>query len=334
VEVYLKTFMIGNRSRKKKISVVLPLYNEEDNVFPLVEKIKSLFPKKYALEFILIDDGSTDKTREKVRLLTKSKNVKAIFLYHNFGHQIALSVGLASVEAQAAIALDADFQHPPELIPAMISLWEGGYDLVVAQKKEDPSAPLGLKVFRLLGYNLYRLFGEKYLLPGVSDFYLMDKSVLAYVKKCSEKRLVLRALVVSAAKNMSIIPYRVAKRKEGVSGYSFMKRLNFFSNSIIFFSLVPLRLASLIGLVLMFCSFAYLIFVLITKFIVGKQIVQGWTALVSLLIILFGFLFFYLGILGEYLGAIFDEVKNRPRFWVEETINMNQKDFENEMRGL
>lgn len=311
---------------KKLISFVLPTFNEENNIMSLVGEVKSFLPAGCLYEIIIVDDGSFDGTRDKIRTLCSDLNIRAVFLYHNFGHQMALLAGINVANGDAVITMDADFQHPPKFIPEMISLWEGGFDLVVAQKSEDKTSPVILKICRWFGYNLYKLFGAGTLIPGVSDFRLMDRKVVDFLKNCREYRFIMRGLVTIPAKKPVFIPYQVAIRKSGESGYGFWKRLALFSYGFVSFSLIPLRLASFFGFLLISSSFIYLGYVLILKLFFNKAIVEGWTAIIAVLITLFGFLFFYLGLLGEYIGAVFDEVKRRPRFLVEESINIPPED--------
>jgi len=316
---------------KSTISVVIPAYNEEENIGPLLKEIKKVVPRDYDYEFIVVDDGSTDSTREKIEILASDSRVKGIFLYRNFGHQPALLAGLTFARGDAVIIMDADFQHPPELIPKMIQLWRDGHDLVVARKKENRVPSLSLRLLRCMGYMMYRLVGNRVLIPGVSDFRLMDSRIATFVKRCPEYRFVLRGLSMLPARSLAIIPYRVGERRAGKSGYSFSKLFSLFLYSVTSFSLVPLRFASILGAILVLSSFVYLSYILVVKFLIGKAIIEGWTALVSLLVILFGFLFFYLGVLGEYLGAVFDEVKRRPRFLIESTVNIDGRERQDEM---
>lgn len=306
----------------KMISVVLPLFNEEENLMPLVEEIKKRIPPKYTYEIILVDDGSTDSTLRQIRRLAqKDPKVKGISFYTNFGHQAALFAGIEQVTGEAVITMDADFQHPPELIPQMIAHWGQGHDLVVAQKKRDTTSPLLLRLIRLVGYPLYKVLGGSKFFPGVSDFRLMSRPIADYVKSCGEARYILRGLVMIPAKSISFIPYTVQRRRAGKSSYSLGKRFSLYLYSITSFSVALLRTASVFGLFLIVLSFLYLTYVLYVKLVLGRVLVAGWTALVFLVVFLFGFLLFYLGILSEYIGAIFDEVKKRPRYLVRETIN-------------
>lgn len=304
------------------ISVVLPLFNEEENLLPLVEEIKRRIPPQYTYEIVLVDDGSTDTTLEKIsNLAQKDPKIKGVSFYTNFGHQAALFAGINQARGEAVITMDADFQHPPDIIPQMIDHWEQGHDLVVAQKKGDATSPLLFRLVRLIGYPLYRVLGGGKFFPGVSDFRLMSRPIVNYVKTCGESRYILRGLVMIPAKSISFIPYTVQRRRAGKSSYSLRKLFSLYLYSVTSFSVALLRMASISGLLLILLSFLYLTYVLYVKLVLGRVIISGWTALVFLVVFLFGFLLFYLGILSEYIGAIFDEVKKRPRYLVRETFN-------------
>lgn len=311
-------------ARRKKISVVIPLYNEEQNVRPIVQEITRHIPSRYEYEIILVDDGSTDNTIREIESLSKNKRIKGIVFYKNYGHQSALLAGIHRASGDAVITMDADFQHPPQQIPELIRQWEEKHDLVLAKHSFGDSAGFSLKTqpFRLLGYGIYKLIAGEVLVAGVSDFRLMDRSLVSHINQYREIRFVLRGLTMQQAKNPIIIPYRLNKRKFGSSKYSFSKLSTLFLNSVTSFSLRPLRLSFLISITLIVLTLFYLVYILYQKFVVGQQIIQGWTALVFLVSILFSFLFLYLGLIGEYIGSISEEVKQRPRYFVERTLNL------------
>lgn len=307
----------------RKLSIVLPLYNEEANFPPLIKRIRQLIPKKYRLEFVLVNDGSGDNTEVLLhQLARKDKNIKGISFYKNFGHQAALQAGVSVATGDAVITMDADFQHPPELLPLFVSFWEKHHDVVMGQKKAENNNNVLIAMFRKIGYQLYRLIGERKLIPGVSDFRLMDRKVVDYLKACSESRFILRGLVMIPAANPKIVPYKIGKRRSGHSGYNFFKLLKLVVYSLTSFSLMPLRLAGLIGISLVIPSSVYLTYIFYSRFILKQAITQGWTALMFVVVALFGFLFIYLGILAEYISTIYEEVKHRPSYLVKSTINL------------
>lgn len=309
---------------RKIISVVFPVFNEEESIEPIFSSVVRQIPKNYNYEIILVDDGSSDGSRVEIQKLGKDKRVRGIFFYKNFGHQAALLAGISVARGDAVITMDADFQHPPGLIPLFIKAWLKGSDLVVGKKQEDTSGGPVMTPIRKIGYLAYKLLSGETLIPGVSDFRLMDKRIVSFIKECPEYRFVLRGMAMFPARRMTIVPYVVGKRLAGRSKYSLRKLSQLFLYSVTSFSLIPLRLAGAVGITLTSLGFLYLVFVLVNKFFFGGSVIQGWTALIFLLTVSFGFTFLYLGIIGEYLGAVFEEVKKRPRYMIEKTINLDR----------
>ncbi len=308
---------------KKTISVVIPCHNEEKNIPHLIPAIIKNLPKKYNYEIILVDDGSKDSTFFQIQnIAKKNKKVKGIALHRNFGHQAALLAGAQMTKGNAVITMDADFQHPPELIPKITSLWEKGYDLVQMQKKEVKSKNIIKHSIRKLGYSIWEKVSGGVLVPGVSDFRLMDAKICEYLVESQERVIFLRGLTNLAARKPITIPYQVAKRKFGKSSYTFNMFVNMFINGFISFSTFPLRIAAITGFAMILISGTLLTLDIILATITHKRIIQGFTTLAFLIIILNGFLIFYMGIIGEYLGVIFKEVKKRPKFLIERTVNI------------
>ena len=309
---------------KKLISVVLPLFNEEKNVEAIVDAVFKHIDARYALEIILVNDGSSDNTSiEILKVCERDPRVKGILFYKNFGHQPALIAGLEKAKGDAVITMDSDFQHPPEKLPELIALWEQGHDLVMARKEHDNKDDLITYFIRKLGYLFYKYLSSGKMVSGVSDFRLTDKILISHLKKFGEYRISLRALFLNLSSKPAYVLYNVGKRRAGRSGYNLYKLYNLYISSITSFSLVPLRGATIIGILLILFSFAYLFYILFVRFVLGYQIIQGWTALIFVVIVLFGFMFFYLGLLGEYIGTIFEEVKGRPKFLVKSYINFD-----------
>lgn len=308
---------------KKKISIVLPCLNEAKNLVLLIPELKKQIPKKYRYEIICVDDGSEDNTYEVLsRLTKKDRNVKAIIMHRRFGHQPALLAGLGKVTGDAIIMMDADFQHPPTLIPKLISLWEKGHDLIQPQKTHDKNTSLWDKIFRSAGYRFWDFLSDGVLVPGVSDFRLMDKKLAEFIINSHEREVFIRGLVNIAARNPIFIPYNVGKRLHGSSSYNLKKLLNMFVNGFVSYSIKPIRLAAIGGLLIFTLTTLFLIYDLFSAFILGKKILEGWLTLVILVLVLNGIQMIYIGILGEYIGVIFKEVKRRPIHLIEETFNI------------
>lgn len=307
----------------KSISIVIPTFNESKNIPLLTLAIIRNVPKNYNYEIIFVDDNSPDGTFEIIRKMgSKNKRIKGICMYRQFGLQPSLMAGIQRARGDAIITMDADFQHPPEMIPKLISLWEKGYDLVQPQKEEDHSFNPFLRPARRVAYKAWENISNGVLIPGVSDFRLMDHKVAEFIVSSGESEVFLRGLANMAANNPLLTPYKVGKRKFGKSSFNINKLLNIFILGFVSFSTKPLRLASFFGLAIALLTTLFLLtdFIFIVSF--GKKIVPGYVTIVLLILILNGFIIFYLGIIGEYIGVIFKEVKNRPKYIVKKSVNL------------
>lgn len=307
----------------KKISIVIPCHDEEDNVKPIVEAIKKYIPDIYDTEFVIVNDGSKDMTEAVIaELALNDKNIKGISLKRNFGHQAALICGIKYTTGDAVITMDGDFQHPPEKIPELIENWANGYDLVVCKKETQQKDALYREIARIIGYKLYEIIGDKNIKPGVSDFRIMDKLIVDALNSLDESRYILRGLTMLYAKNPKHILYVPQERRSGQSAFTFQQLYKLYVSTLTSFSLKPLKFAMGLGLALIFLSFLYLGYVIYVRLFHGQNVIQGFSALIFVNITLFGFLFFYLGVLSEYIGTIFDEVKHRPKYIIHKKYNI------------
>lgn len=306
-----------------KISVVLPCRNESENLPLLIPQIIKNIPRKFAYEIICIDDGSTDGTGEVIKILArKNKNIKGIIFYKNFGHQQALRAGIEKSSGDAIIMMDADFQHPPEKIKEFIKLWERGFDLIQARKVKDQTSSLIIKIQRIFGYRIWKFITNDTISPGISDFRLVSKEIRDHLLSSQENEIFLRGIVSLVANNPITISYIVGKRKYGKSSYTLKMFLDMFINGFISFSVTPLRFATVLGIV-SFLGVGTLIAIdIIRALATGKRIVEGYISLSFLTLVVNSILMIYLGILGEYIGVIFKEVKKRPHYIVRDTVNL------------
>ncbi len=307
----------------KLISVVLPCLNESKNLPLLIPQIIKFIPQKYSYEIICIDDGSTDETPEVIiRLAKRNKKIKGIFFHRRFGHQSALRAGVEYTKGDAVIMMDSDFQHPPHLIPELIRLWEKGHDLVRTQKKADRHTSPLKRLMRTFGYRIWNAMTDGSIIPGGSDFRLISRSLAQYIINSQEVHIFLRGNVGLGSRNPTALKYKVEKRKFGKSSYSMRDLTNMFLNGFISFSPKPLRLAFFFGLFMIGISSILLLYDIVVAIISNRPIIEGWATVVLLAIFLNGFLIFYLGILGEYIGVIFREVKGRPKYLIDRTVNI------------
>lgn len=307
----------------KKISVILPCHNECKNLPLLIPEIIKNIPKKYDYEIICVDDGSSDTTALTIdKLALKNKKTKGIIFHKNFGHQNALMAGIRASSGDAVIMMDADFQHPPELINKFISLWEKGHDLVSGRKNKDNNPSPLMKIIRKMGYMFWKRITHGILVPGISDFRLISREIAEYFTELKEKEFFLRGLAKFAAKNPTELFYDVGKRRHGKSSYNTRMFINMFLNGFVSFSDTPIRIAWIVGILTFFGASIFLIVDLISSVLGDKHIIQGYTTTVIILIMFNGLIFLYLGILGEYIGIIFKEVKRRPDYLIERKINL------------
>lgn len=197
-----------------------------------------------------------------------------------------------------------------------------GHDLVQAKKTIDPTTSLGKNIVRNICYSIWSKISDGILIPGVSDFRLMSKPIAKYISHSSEREIFLRGQVQLAAKNPAIITYKVGKRKYGNSSYDSRILINMFLNGFISFSSKPLRMAWILGLIISGLATIYILIDIILSIISGRSTIEGYKTIVILLLILDGFIIFYLGVLGEYIGVIFKESKGRPGYIIDKTINL------------
>ncbi|QOW09988.1 glycosyltransferase family 2 protein [Kaistella flava (ex Peng et al. 2021)] len=301
----------------KKISIVIPAHNEEDNVALIHQRIKEVFVKlkNYTFEIIFVNDGSRDQTQANLEELARNfEEVKFIEFSRNFGHQPAVKAGMDLAFGNAVISLDGDLQHPPELIPELIKKWEEGFDIVYTVR----TYPNEISAFKRKTSNVFY-----YLLSGISDVHLvkgsgsdyrlMDASVVDVVREMNETDIFLRGLASWVGFRQTGVPYVAAERASGESSYNLTKMVRFAFTGITAFSVKPLYLAAYLGFAFSVLSvFAYLFYV-IHSFITQTEI-SGWASLIMTVVFFGGLQLIIMGIIGIYLGKIFKQVKERPNY--------------------
>ncbi len=299
------------------LSVVVPLCNERDNLPALLERLRAaLEPLSLEWELLFVDDGSTDGTAE---LLTQAAerdgHIRVLTLSRNFGHQAALLAGLEHARGQAVVTMDGDLQHPPELIPKMVERWRQGAEIVQAVRRQ-PADPNPLK--RIGSRWFYRLLGllsRVQVTPGASDFRLMDRAAVEALLACRERCRFHRGLVHWIGFTRVELPYDAAPRTSGRSKYSWRAMLRLAGDAIFSFSTWPLRLAGLAGVAVSLVAMGYLLFVLWAKLFTDRT-VPGWTSILAAVLVLGGMQLIVLWILGEYVGRLYEEAKQRPIYIV------------------
>lgn len=298
------------------VSVLIPAYNEQGNVVAMLDTLHQLFTGLgLRHELIVIDDGSRDATVERVMEVVSRLPVTLIQLSRNFGKETALSAGIDEARGDLAVLLDCDFQHPPELIPSFIDQWRRGYDMVYAVRESRADESLAKRAFTHVFYALLNL-GERNKIPeNTQDFRLLDRCMLEALKQMPERNRFMKGLYNWVGFTRLGVRVRTDARREGSSSFNFGSLFRLAVTGLTAFSNVPLRLWTVAGGVISLASIAYAIYIVIETLIFGND-ESGWPTLVVAITFLGGVQLLSVGILGEYIGRIFTEVKQRPHYFV------------------
>lgn len=302
---------------KSRISVILPCSNEEKNV-PLIASRLETVLKNYDYEILFVNDGSRDNTLAEIKKLAKkNKRIKYISFARNFMHQNALRAGLKYATGDAVICMDADLQQPPELLPDMIKHWKEGYDIVYTLRRSSGKESFFKNFTSKFFYFLINKISNIGIEDGAADFRLMDRVVVDALNEYDEVYIFYRGIISSMGFKKIAIPYTVAPRLHGKSQYTFKKMFNFSLAGITGFSTFPLHLSTLFGFLISALSFIYALYAILVRIFVGGT-VPGWSSLLFGIFFLGGIQLLMIGILGEYIGKIFFEVKKRPNYIIKE----------------
>jgi len=300
------------------ISVVIPAYNEAGNIKTIVSQVSGQLNKIGHYEIIIVDDGSTDSTLREIKETVKTdKSVKFISFSRNFGHQKALKAGLDHANGDCVISMDADLQHPPELIGKLIEKWKEGYDIVYTIRKDLQDTGTFKKTASRLFYRVLNKISDVDIPLGAADFRLLDRKVMNELKNFRENYLFIRGIISWLGFNQVGIEYFAQNRHAGKTKYTFKKMLSFALEGITSFSILPLRISTMFGLFISFCAFLYTVYALIAKFYLDTAI-QGWTSILISVLFLGGVQLIFLGLIGEYLGKMFIEAKQRPTYIIKD----------------
>lgn len=301
----------------KFVSIVVPVYNEEENIRHFYGAVcENMAGLDYDFELIFVDDGSKDRSRAILRELEKADSrVQPIFLARNFGHQLALTCGLDHADGDAVVTMDGDMQHPPELIPVLLEKWEAGYEVVQTIRQTTEGVSALKKLTSYYYYKLLNMLSSVHIQEGGSDFRLMDRMVVQAFRRYREHARFIRGMVGAMGYRQIQLEFVAPKRFAGVSKFSPRKMLNFALDGILAYSTLPLRFGLYGGLLCGLLSMALFIHVLFTKYI-ANDAVPGWATITGCVLFFGGVQLAILGIIGEYIGRIFEEVKNRPLYLI------------------
>ncbi|MCL1995470.1 MAG: glycosyltransferase family 2 protein [Defluviitaleaceae bacterium] len=307
-------------------SVIVPVYNEEDIVTETYNRLNAVMESmKESYELIFVNDGSRDETANIIaKLVSQDPCVRLINFARNFGHMPAITAGMEYAKGDAIIIIDADLQDPPEVLPDMAALWKQGYDVVYGKRKERK----GETFFKVWSAKMFYLFINSMTpleLPiNTGEFRLMDRKVCDAVNRLQEKHRYVRGMVSWVGFRQTAYEYVREERLAGVTKYPLRKMLSLAMDAITAFSYKPLKLATALGFLMSFFSFVYLIVILWQRLFTDTT-VAGWASTVGVVLLTQGMVLMILGIIGEYIGRIFEEVKNRPIYIVREALGYDEE---------
>lgn len=302
------------------ISVIVPVYDEEQTLTEFYACLSKVIDSQAeTFEIIFVNDGSKDQTETMLRQLRqRDQRVKLIHFSRNFGHQMAITAGINLAKGRACIVIDGDLQDPPEVIPDMLQLWRSGFDVVYGMRKERH----GENSFKILTASLfYKILSRlaRIEIPqNVGDFRLLDRKVIDALKSIPERNRFVRGLVSWVGFKQTYLSYERNARHAGATKYPFWKMLKFAIDGITSFSDIPLKLATWMGLALSFLSVLLVLWVIWAKLFTDRTVL-GWASIMIAILLIGSVQLFTVGILGEYIGRIFDEAKQRPLYLIRET---------------
>jgi dolichol-phosphate mannosyltransferase len=306
-----------------ELSILVPVFNEEDNVLLMFERIRQTmraleeeFPEVSDYEVIYINDGSSDNSLSVIKRLSQQENhVGYINFSRNFGHQIAVSAGLDFARGNAIVIIDGDLQDPPELIRQLYSKWREGYEVAYAQRKERQGETWFKKTSAKMFYKLISLITSIEIPVDTGDFRIIDKKIVQVLRNMPEKNKFLRGQIAWTGFRQIAIPYEREARHKGETGYSFSVMLRLALDGITAFSNFPLKIATWTGFASFFASLIMIAYALYSQFSGGT--VQGWTSTIIIMAFIGGLQLFCLGIIGEYIIRLITNIRNRPLYIIE-----------------
>lgn len=306
--------------RKKTISVLIPCYNESENIEPLHKALSEVTDKEnaYQWEFLFVDDGSSDDTLQTIKKLSqKDSRIAFVSLSRNFGKENAMLAGFDNVSGDCVITMDADLQHSPDIIPQMLRHWEEGFDDVYAKRKNRDNESFIRRSLTELYYKMLQRMAKIDILPNVGDFRLLDRKCIDALRQLRETQRYTKALYCWIGYRKKAVEFETNTRTIGKSTFGYAKLFNLAIEGITSYTTAPLRISTVTGLIASMSAFLYMSFVLLKTLIVGEP-VPGYPTIIILILFLGGLQLLSIGIIGEYLARIFHETKNRPVYLIKE----------------
>lgn len=302
------------------LSIIIPVYNEAENINPLYSELLHYCGNDY--EIIFVDDGSSDTTFSLIEELSKKDNhCKCISLSRNFGHQNALMAGMENASGDIIVIMDGDLQHPPSLIPQMVDKINSGFDMVITKRKTTADIGFIKKITAAVFYKFINTISDVKMEPNVADFKAFNRKILNSVLKFKERELFLRGIFSWIGYKTTTIEFDAPSRQFGKTKYSFIKMLRLALKATTSFSFKPLRIALMIGTVISLAAFSFGIFALVSYY--NGNTIPGWASLIIAVMFLGGTQLLAIGLLGEYIASLFTETKQRPLYIVDRKINIS-----------
>jgi polyisoprenyl-phosphate glycosyltransferase len=311
----------SHSSSSPSITLVLPAHNEQDTLPMTVNAIRSAL-EGWQLEIVIIDDGSTDETWRVIEELRIKYHVRGIRFTRNFGHQSAILAGLLAARGEAVVTMDADGQHPAELLPVFIEQWRKGYQVVQGVRIRNATGSWFKRWTSTLFYRILQALAGVDIQSGSADFRLLARPVLKQVLASTGPLLFVRGLVPWLGYRTSYVPFEARPRIAGKTSYTVRQMVRLSLDGLLSFSIIPLRLSVALGFVISGASFLYLAYILIIRLGSG-DVVPGWASMTGLLSLLGGIQLLTLGVLGEYVGRIFIATLQRPTFVVSQESELH-----------
>ncbi|ALN93114.1 glycosyltransferase family 2 protein [Lysobacter gummosus] len=305
----------------KSLQILCPVFREEEIILEFHERLREAvrpLRERYSIAVTYALDPAPDRTEEiLLALAERDPEVRVLVMSRRFGHQAALMAGIDTCQADALIMLDSDGQHPPELIPRLVEAWEGGSQIVQTMRRDGNETGFLKRSTSAMFYRLISRIGSIELQSGAADYRLLDRAVVQVIRdRLPETNIFLRGIVAWVGYRISFIEFEPLRRLKGASKYRPSVLVNFAIQGISSFSKTPLRLCTITGLFVAMLSMLAAAGQMAAYFLFGHSDVQGWASLMTFVSLLGGVQLFFMGILGEYLGQIFDEVKRRPRYLI------------------
>ena len=310
---------------EKLVSIIVPIFNEEEIIDEMISTIIDVASTwDYDYEIIIINDGSDDGSRKKIEKICKeNKKVKLINLSRNFGHQMAFTAGIDHAKGSSVIAIDGDLQDPPTVMTQFIHKWESGYEVVYGKRLNRKGESLFKLFTAKFFYFILNKFSDVYIPRDVGDFRLMDRVIVDKIKTMREKHRFIRGMIPWVGFKQTFVEYDRNPRFAGQTKFSFNKMLKFALDGIFSFSTVPIKYTILMGIFTILLSLGGIIYAFVARLLTDGW-VSGWTTIIITILFIGGVQLISIGVLGQYIGRIFEEIKGRPLYIINSTLNIEK----------